>query len=159
MPQPLTVSEMARRLGLSRTAVRNHVAAGMPLTSVRAAQAWRARHLDPSRIERGKAAHGGPGSEPTALVLARTARMEAEARRSQLDLLKARGVLDRRDTVRSDFARQLTGLREALLQIPSRLAPPVAAATEPAEVAALIQAEVDAALERIAAITEKAPSE
>jgi hypothetical protein len=143
---PLTISEMARGLNLSRTAVRNHVAQGMPLTSVRAAQAWRARHLDPSRIERGKAAHGGPVPEPTDLSLARTTRIEAANELAQLALLEKRGVLARRNKVRAEFARSLAGLRGALLQIPARLAPVIAAAADPTQIGQLLADEFDQVL-------------
>ena len=57
-----------------------------------------------------------------------------------------RGTLIRADSVRTSWANKISTARDALLQIPHRLAPVLAAETEIERVAELIEAELRQAL-------------
>jgi hypothetical protein len=56
------------------------------------------------------------------------------------------GTLIRADAVRAAWAAKITGARDALLQIPSRIAPVLAATADLVEVTALLEAELRQAL-------------
>lgn len=56
------------------------------------------------------------------------------------------GALVSREAVRSELARRLSGLREALLQIPSRLEAVLAAEEDPGKIHQLLEDEIYAAL-------------
>jgi len=95
------------------------------------------------------------GSEPkssSGYLEARTARERAEAELAQIKAMEARGALVSREKVRQELARRLSGLREALLQIPSRLDAVLAAETDAGRVHALLEDELYAALAGVAEV-------
>jgi phage terminase Nu1 subunit (DNA packaging protein) len=82
---------------------------------------------------------------------ARRRRETAEANIAEMKQAEMQGLLIRADAVRSVWAAKLTGARDALLQIPSRLAPVLAAETDLVKVTALLEAELRQALTELSA--------
>ena len=77
---------------------------------------------------------------------ARRRRETAEANLAEMKQAEMQGTLIRADAVRAAWAAKITGARDALLQIPSRIAPVLAACTDLVEVTALLEAELRQAL-------------
>jgi len=78
--------------------------------------------------------------------MARTRREIAEANLAEMREAEERGKLIRVDAVRSAWAAKITGARDALLQIPSRIAPVLAAESDLVAITALLEAELRQAL-------------
>lgn len=77
---------------------------------------------------------------------ARRRRETAEANIAEMKQAEMQGTLIRADAVRSAWAAKITGARDALLQIPSRIAPVLAAETDLVRVTALLEDELRQAL-------------
>lgn len=77
---------------------------------------------------------------------ARRRRETAEASIAEMKQAEMEGVLIRADAVRTAWAAKITGARDALLQIPSRLAPQLAAESDLVAVTGLLEAELRQAL-------------
>ena len=88
----------------------------------------------------------GAGLETTSYHVAKTLREAAEAQIARLKLSEMRGEVIRVDAVRSAWAAKIAGARDALLQIPSRLAPQLAAESDLVAVTGLLEAELRQAL-------------
>ena len=71
--------------------------------------------------------------------VARRRREAAEARIAEMKQAEMEGVLIRVDSVRSSMATKISGARDALLQIPSRLAPVLAAEPDLLKVTGLLE--------------------
>lgn len=71
--------------------------------------------------------------------VARRRREAAEARIAEMKQAEMEGVLIRVDSVRSSMATKISGARDALLQIPSRLAPVLAAEPDLLKVTSLLE--------------------
>lgn len=82
---------------------------------------------------------------------ARRRRETAEANLAEMKQAEMEGKLILADAVRSAWAAKVTGARDALLQIPSRVAPVLAACTDLVEVTALLEAELRQALADLSA--------
>lgn len=82
---------------------------------------------------------------------ARRRRETAEANIAEMKQAEMQGALIRADAVRSAWAAKITGARDALLQIPSRIAPVLAATSDLLEVTALLEAELRQALAELSA--------
>lgn len=82
----------------------------------------------------------------TSFHVAKTLREAAEARLAQLKLAEQQGHLIRTDAIRAAHAKRLAGLREALLQIPARLASVLAAEPDQAKCHDALQAEIHGVL-------------
>lgn len=142
---------------------------GKQMVNVEASEARLASTADPAKAhmaevnERQRAMHrgtitppplpqgGGYGgntndSKNATYMQAKTAREVYEAKNAQLEYEERIGKLIKVDAVRSAWAAKITGARDALLQIPSRLAPVLAATSDLAEVTALLEAELRQAL-------------
>lgn len=85
---------------------------------------------------------------------ARRRRETAEANLAEMKQAEMQGTLIRADAVRAAWAAKITGARDALLQIPSRVAPVLAACTDLVEVTALLEAELRQALAELSTTTE-----
>ena len=83
---------------------------------------------------------------------ARRRRETAEASIAEMKQAEMEGVLIRADAVRTAWAAKITGARDALLQIPSRLAPQLAAESDLVAVTALLEAELRQALADLSAV-------
>jgi hypothetical protein len=155
-------SEYARRRGCTEGAVRRAVRDGRialidgKLDPVAADAQW-ARNTRPRA-----------GSEPAAAPLtaapdrdgeddgngywaSKARRESAEADLAELKLAEQRGQLVRADEVRAAHAKRLAGLREALLQIPARLAAVMAAENSQAACHDKLQAEIHGVLASVSA--------
>jgi hypothetical protein len=77
-------------------------------------------------------------------------REKAEAELAELKLAEQQGQLVRADAIRAAHAKRLAGLREALLQIPSRLAAVLAAEPDQARCHDALQRELHAVLASVA---------
>ena len=84
---------------------------------------------------------------------ARRRRETAEANLAEMKQAEMSGVLIRTDAVRSAWAAKITGARDALLQIPSRIAPVLAAETDLVRVTALLEDELRQALAELSTVS------
>lgn len=82
---------------------------------------------------------------------ARRRRELAEANIAEMKQAEMEGLLIRADAVRAAWAAKITGARDALLQIPSRVAPVLAAATDLVEVTHVLEEELRRALADLSA--------
>lgn len=76
-------------------------------------------------------------------------REKAEAAIAEMKEAEMRGTLIRADVVRSALASKISAARDALLQIPSRLAPVLAAETDLERVTEVLEAELRQALAQL----------
>lgn len=162
-PPMLSQAALGRALGLSPAAITKLKGQGMPVHSVEAAQAWReqrqnvaARKPLPAGVvpAPARAPAPPPAAEPIDAGVpdfqqSRARREAADADLAELKVRKERGLLIERAPVMAQFAKQLSSVREALLNIPARLAPAVAAESDIARCQTLIDAELRAALAEI----------
>jgi phage terminase Nu1 subunit (DNA packaging protein) len=141
---PLAISGAT---GLSERVLALYKKKGMPVATAAASIAWITQNkrvkIDSPRPT-GNA--DAPEVKPSGYMDARVARERAEAELAQIKALEARGTLVSREAVRSELARRLSGLREALLQIPSRLEAVLAAEEDPGKIHQLLEDEIYAAL-------------
>lgn len=151
----LTISAIAQGLAVDRKVVRGYIKRGCPTDSVEAAAAWKAANVRARVVAKkvAKRSNRGRGAPPAPVSLYQDARTRwaiAEANERELSVLERKAVLVHRDKVRAELARQLAGLRNAILQIPSRLQSVLAAETDEAKVHDLLQDELYAVLGQIA---------
>jgi hypothetical protein len=85
----------------------------------------------------------------------RNRREAAEAERAELSLAENKGQLIRVDAVRSAVGVVFSSTRDALLQIPARMAPLLAAEAEPAKVQAMLHAEIHQALHDLSGLKDR----
>ena len=134
------------------------------MDSIEAAQAWRvtrqnvaARKPAPATVApaprlpvsplQGDAAEDFDSGEDH--DTARTRLRISEANLSEMREAEERGTLIRVDAVKAALSVAMATTRETLLQIPSRLAPLLAADTDPASVQDLLHSEIHHALETL----------
>jgi len=146
----LSRKDMAAGLGVAPSLVTRYRNAGMPMTSVADAAAWKSAHVR-ARVTNGTKpqtnGHQPPKTPPPNHYQdARTRWAVAEAHDRELHVLERRQVLVHREKVRSEVARLLVGLKQALLQLPARLAPVLAAETDEVRVHDILQDEFYAVL-------------
>ena len=167
---------MARKLGVSRQAVHDLVKRGIiqktdhgfideaaaieaisnqvrpssKISQTLAEQATPAQQIPPEH-----AAAAADQETATSYHVAKTLREAAEARIAQLKLAELKGELIRVDAIRSALSSVISAAREALLQIPARLAPVVAAESDPAAVHQAIDKEIHAALAQLTAAPDR----
>lgn len=158
---PRSQNQLAKLMGLSKAAISRNKSQGMPVDSVEAAQAWREAQQSIARRKRGPAEgrHStAPKEAPTgdsgACVethdAARTRREISEADLSEMRRAELRGELIRVDAITTALARVFSMTRDTLLQIPARMAPLLAADTDPASVQNSLHAEIHQALQHLA---------
>lgn len=85
-------------------------------------------------------------SDEMSYDVARRRREAAEARIAEMKQAEMEGALIRVDAVRNSFANKISGARDALLQIPSRLAPLLAAESDLLKVTQALEDELRQAL-------------
>ena len=149
----MSQASLGRALGLSGAAVTKLKKQGMPVHSVEAAQAWREARQNiahrkplPTAVPTRPAPRADQPLDDETHDQARTRREIAEANLAELKLSELRGDLVRVADFRSAAAREDAALREALLQLPARLAPQVAAIADQAACHDLLQTELHAVL-------------
>lgn len=162
MAEALTQSALAEALGLSKGRVAQLKAEGMPVDSITSAQAWREARLNvaarkPSPpIQSGSSAalppppafppiSGGDFGDED-FQMARTRREIAEANLAEMREAELEGKLIRVEAIRAAWAKRISATRDALLQLPHRLAPVLAAETEMERVSQLLDVELRQAL-------------
>ena len=143
----ITRRVLAQALGVSLTRITHMRHQGMPATSVEAARAWVREHVRPrtpttstTSTTAKPASPGDPDAED--FQAARTRREIAEASLAQLKLQELDGELIRLSAVRSAWATRLTAVRDALLQIPARIAPMLAAESSIERCAVIVDTEL-----------------
>lgn len=161
----LSQAALARLLGLSPAAITKLKGQGMPVESVESARAWRearlnvaARKPDPSSASTRSTAAPVPqtfapvGLPPAGdfgdedFQMARTRREIAEANLAEMREAELEGKLIRVEAIRAAWSKRISATRDALLQLPHRLAPVLAAETEMERVSQLIDVELRQAL-------------
>lgn len=162
---------IGRALNLSPASITKLKGQGMPVDSVESAQAWRvarqniaarkpepasARPFVPPSADMIRA-HAVPMDHPDldddsdgARDEARTRREISEANISEMKEGELRGDLIRISAVKATLASVFATTRDALLQIPARLAPLLAADMDPANVQNTLHAEIHQALMTLA---------
>ena len=175
--QKLTESGLARELGVSRQAIHDLVKRGIltkdkdGLIDVEMAKIALAARVHPSSktaaaLQTAPAAppdaSGAPaddadtsGTEITSYHVAKTLREAADAQMARLKLAEMQGSLIRIDAVKATLATVFATTRDALLQIPARMAPLLAADADPASVHNMLHAEIHQALHHLAGSTDQ----
>lgn len=163
----LSIRGMAAALGVSKSQVARDSAEGMPMDDVAAAQAWRAKHRDVSRTVEGRidraqtpapaaapAAAGTEDDDPTPddTVDYRKARTEREQIRrdsERLELNRKLGQsIDAAEAARLAYT-SFRVLRDAVFNVPARVAQQCAAETDPLRIEQLLDAELSAAFGQV----------
>ena len=165
--QRLTESGLARELGVSRQAVHELVKRGIlskdanGLIDVEMAKVALLNRVHPSsKTAAALAQQPAPPAEATAKPdepeaanteitsyhVAKTLREAAEAQIARIKLAEMQGEVIQTSAVRATWAARIASTRDALLQIPSRLAPVLAAETNLAAVTQLLEDELRQAL-------------
>ena len=158
----LTQSELAKALGIDPAMVTRDKARGMPVDSVEAARAWRDQNVrarvDHKGKDKGREGDGGAAVADPDYWTARSQREAHEAAIAGLKRAELEGALIRVDAMRIALATTISSTRDALLQIPARLAPVLAAETDAAQVHNLLQAELHQALARLTSAPDRLPA-
>lgn len=110
-----------------------------------------------------QAAQGTPESaaeppknvEVTSYHVAKTLREAAEAQMARLKLAEMQGDVIRIAAVQTQLATVFATVRDALLQIPARMAPVLAAETDPVSVHNVLHAEIHQALQHLAGASDR----
>lgn len=156
----LTQAALAIELGITEGRVSQLKAQGMPTSSVEAAQAWResnqsiaARNPSPVSVSH---VSGGFDAAPLSggrvdfpdedFQMARTRREIAEANLAEMREAELEGKLIRVEAIRAAWAKRISATRDALLQLPHRMAPVLAAETDMERVSHILDAELRQAL-------------
>jgi phage terminase Nu1 subunit (DNA packaging protein) len=157
---------LAAALGLTPGRIVGLKKQGMPIYSVEAARAWRAQHIAPVPGVKPAEPPAGPveaamanPKPPAGYEASRARREAAEAHMAEMREAELAGQLIRVEAVRAVWAARLTSTRDALLQIPPRLAPVLAAETNLATVTQLLDDELRQALEQLSTPTTTATTE
>ena len=171
----LTESGLARELGVSRQAIHDLVKRDIltkdkdGLIDVEMAKIALANRVHPSSktaaaLQSTQPADTPPpstaetepdGTEITSYHVAKTLREAAEAQMARLKLAEMQGALIRIDAVKATLATVFATTRDALLQIPARMAPLLAADADPASVHNMLHAEIHQALHHLAGSTDQ----
>ena len=147
---------LATALGLTPGRITMLKKQGMPIFSVEAARAWRAQHIAP--VPGAKPAEPAAGQPEAAVATtkppagyeaSRARREAAEAAMAEMREAELSGQLIRVEAVRATWATRITSTRDALLQIPPRLAPVLAAESSLATVTQLLEDEIRQALSEL----------
>ena len=85
----------------------------------------------------------------------RNRREAAEAERAELSLAEDKGQLIRVDAVKAAVASVFSATRDALLQIPARLGPQLAAESDASKAQTMLHSEIHQALQLLAGATER----
>lgn len=144
--------DIAAALGVSEATISDYVRRGMPTDSMEAAAAWRAANV------RQRAGGGHRDTDHQAdegamqYSTARAMREAEEALMARMKREEMEGALIRVDAVRMAVAGTLAATREALLQIPARMATVLAAEASSERVHDLLRQELYQALAQLTAL-------
>lgn len=151
---------LAEALGRSPAWVTKYKHRGMPVHDADEARRWCAANL------RAKVADGRevsvsqpapPMSPPAALSgpppeyqVSRARREAADADKAEMEAAKMRGELVPVTAIRAEFSKAIAAVRDNMLNLPGRLGPVLAAQADARQVQATLDAEIRAALGRLA---------
>ncbi|MBP8898169.1 MAG: hypothetical protein KBG32_06760 [Sulfuritalea sp.] len=157
----MSYGEYAQHRGCSRPNISQAVKRGLikpvfiggkpKIDSDRADAEW-AANAKPTMLakQRPVAANDHPNSaaevETPAYAVSRARREAAEAMLAEVELAKERGELVPILVARKEFSKQITLIRESVLQIPARMAPILAAEGDMGKVRHLLDVEIRSAL-------------
>lgn len=178
---------IAAALSISPSAVTKQKKRGMPVDSIEAARGWREQNLNVAATKWNGSSVGGPqaaavfSATPAAIQFvnrqqgrvasddelgedfkaARTRREISDANMAEMMEAETRGDLIRVASVKAAIATAFAATRDGMLQIPARLAPMLAADTDPASVQNLLHQEIHHALMHLAGAADRVgePSE
>lgn len=158
---------LGRAMNLSPAAMTKLKKQGMPVHSLEAALAWRSarqniaqrkpmpKGMTEAPAPRPAASGGAPPRKPDGAAIgethdeARTRREIADADLAELKLRELRSELVRAADVRMTYAKRVAALREALLQIPARLATVLAAEPDQAKCHVALEHELHQVLSQL----------
>lgn len=150
----LTQSQIAAALQVDKALVSRYKGMGMPVDSIEAARAWKDANIRARIQDRPPADVGTPAAPASAAPpdywLERARREQAEAAIAELRRGEMQGELIRVSAVRAAMTNAYVTAREGILNIPARLAPQLAAESDPAVVQELLQAELHGVLTALA---------
>lgn len=173
-------SELAKELGLSKQAVSKLKGQGMPVHSVEAARAWRDENLSVAARKETREAVPAPSAAPAApprsrpemrtfpplsddedgddedFKAARTREKISEANMAEMNEAKMRREMINVAVVERQLATDYATTRDALLQIPARIAPLIAGESDPAAIQTMLDSELHQALANLAGTAEMA---
>ena len=161
--QRLTESGLARQLGVSRQAVHELVKRGVLskdkdglidfelakhalMNRVRPSGKTAASLQEPATTPTTQTPETSTEPEITSYHVAKTLREAAEAQIARLKLAEMQSDVIQVSAVRATWATRIASARDALLQIPARIAPVLAAETNLAAVTLLLESELRQAL-------------
>jgi hypothetical protein len=98
----------------------------------------------------GPADAAGDGGKGDAYTVNRSRREAADAEMAELNLAKAQGSLISVESIKAALGSVFSSTRDALLQIPARLSPLLAAESDPATVQTMLYTELHQALQHLA---------
>ena len=179
--QSISQAALGRALGLSPAAVTKNKGLGMPVDSVASAQAWREARQNVAQRKPVPKAKPAPAPAPAQRIEvagipvfgggpiealppiedrddARTRREIAEANIREMDEAKQRRELILVSAVQAQLSTDYATTRDAMLQIPARMGPVLAAEKDPATVQTLLHAEIHKALMTLAGAAERVPT-
>lgn len=172
----ITQAALGRALDLSKQSISKLKKQGMPVDSIQAAQAWRearqnvaarkpspVRAIDVAPVPIRPSASSMPpldppdwGNEPDEdRDRARTRREIADANKAEMEEAKMRREQIRVQAVETMLATDFATTRDALMQIPARLAPLFAADSDPVSIQNTLEAEIHQALMNLAGASEQ----
>lgn len=153
MTKPRSQNHLAAMLGMSKSSCSDSVKRGMPTDSLEAAQAWRERHLDLARRKQAKHAPEAPPPIEPPLESFDQPRIRdkiSEANRREMAEAKRRGEPIEVSAVITALAHDFATTRDALLQLPARMSPMLAAERDPSMEQSLLHAEIHQTLVTLA---------
>lgn len=162
----VTQAAIAAALNISSAAVTKQKKRGMPVDSIEAARSWREQNLNVAAIKRTPTITASFAVSPPAVQFvnrhqsrmagdddlgedfnaARTREKISEANIKKMEEEELSRELIRVAAVKSVLAAALTATRDSMLQIPARMAPMLAADTDPASVQNLLHQEIHRSL-------------
>jgi len=167
MAHTVSLRQGARELGVALSTLQHHIKKGHVTlidkkVDVEIARMQLAKHTDVEQSMRGKQ-NPGSGTDPdqentpagSPLWQAKEATERVRNELLKLELAQKRGELVKASDLEAAMAQKLTGAREAFLSLPDRLAPVLAAESDPIKVHELMTREIRAAMRSLAA--EAAP--
>jgi hypothetical protein len=176
----MSQAALGRALGLSPAAITKLKGQGMPVNSVESAQAWREARQNlaarkpvpdlaklaapytpapaPRRPDVGAPPMDWPDLPDEDRDTARTRREIAEANMAEMDEARLRREQIRLAAVQAALSTDYATTRDAMLQIPARMAPLLAAESDPAAVQNLLHGEIHQALMQLAGAAEHLPN-
>lgn len=151
MVRRITQNDIAAHFGVTSAAITKMKRQGMPVDSIEKAHAWREKNSNiAARPKGGRPRKENPpdfSSMPEEdFQAARTRREIAEANLAEHKEKELAGELIRVDAMRAAWAKRITATRDALLQLPHRLAPVLAAQSDMVKIGQLMDAELRQAL-------------